>query len=43
MALELFEMNFEQFIKLPSRKSAEAPNREERRRLLEAVSKQGLH
>lgn len=40
-ALELFEMDFDQFTNLPSRKSAEVPNREERQRLLEAVSKQG--
>ena len=37
MALELFEMSAEDFIKLPSRLSAEAVNREERQRLLNEV------
>ena len=40
-ALKLFEMDFESFIQLPSRKSAEAPNREERKQLLDTVAKQG--
>jgi hypothetical protein len=41
-ALELFEMTWKEFTALPSRKSAEPPNREERARLLEAVSTQGF-
>lgn len=40
-ALELFEMDLVQFTQLPSRKSAEAPNRAERERLLKTVSSQG--
>jgi hypothetical protein len=39
MALELFEMSAEDFIKLPSRLSAEAVNREERQRLLNEVTR----
>ena len=39
MALELFEMTPEDFIKLPSRLSAEAMNREERQRLLDEVTR----
>ena len=39
MALELFEMSAEDFIKLPSRLSAEAINREERQRLLDEVTR----
>ncbi|MEI7429965.1 MAG: MEKHLA domain-containing protein [Betaproteobacteria bacterium] len=42
MALEVFEMDFASFTRLPSRYSAEAPNREERARLLERVSRDGF-
>lgn len=41
MALRLFEMDSVSFTQLVSRKSAEVPNREERNRLLEAVTRQG--
>lgn len=41
-ALDLFEMTWEEFTTLPSRQSAEPPNREERSRLLAAVSTQGF-
>ena len=41
-ALELFEMDWEDFVKTPSRFTAEAPNREERQRLLTAVSEKGF-
>ena len=41
-ALSLFEMDWEEFTRLPSRKSAEPLNRQERARLLEAVSSQGF-
>lgn len=41
-ALELFEMEWEDFIKTPSRFTAEEPNREERQRLLTAVSEKGF-
>lgn len=40
-ALDLFEMSWQEFTALPSRKSAEPPNREERAQLLAAVSSQG--
>ena len=40
-ALSLFEMNWETFTQLPSHKSAEPVNREERQRLLDQVSKKG--
>ncbi|MEM9673218.1 MAG: MEKHLA domain-containing protein [Cyclobacteriaceae bacterium] len=40
-ALKLFELSWEQFIALPSRKSAEPVNREERQRLLNQVTQQG--
>ncbi len=40
-ALDLFELTWEQFTVLPSRKSAEPVNREERQRLLERVTRQG--
>lgn len=40
-ALELFEMSWEQLTTLPSRMSAEAPNREERARLLAEVTAHG--
>jgi len=42
MALQLFEMDFPAFTALPSRFSAEAPNREERAHLLERVSRDGF-
>lgn len=41
-ALALFEMPWEGFIGMPSRLSAEAPQREERERLLERVKKTGF-
>lgn len=41
-ALKLFEMDWESFTQLPSRKSAEPLNRQERARLLEAVTTQGF-
>lgn len=41
-ALNLFEMEWEDFVKTPSRITAEAPNREERQRLLTAVSEKGF-
>ena len=37
-----FEYPWEEFITLPSRLSAEAPNREERQRLLDAVARDGF-
>ncbi|BCX81051.1 hypothetical protein MIT9_P0629 [Methylomarinovum caldicuralii] len=40
-AQRLFERRWEEFVGLPSRLSAEAPLREERRRLLEQVSRHG--
>lgn len=40
-ALELFEMDWDEFTRLPSRLSAEPLNREERARLLERVSRDG--
>lgn len=41
LALELFEMSFEEFARLPSRFSAEPLARGERARLLERVTQQG--
>jgi len=41
-ALELFEMEWEEFVKTPSRFTAEEPHREERQRLLAAVSEKGF-
>lgn len=41
-ALELFEMNFDTFTRLPSRLSAEPLLRDERARLLERVTRDGL-
>lgn len=41
IALQLFEMSFEEFAQLPSRLSAEAPAREERAQLLEQVALRG--
>lgn len=40
-ALSLFELTWEQFTELPSRKSAEPVNQEERQRLLDRVTQQG--
>lgn len=41
-ALELFEMDFNEFIQLESRKSAETVNRQRREQLLTEVSKNGF-
>lgn len=41
LALQVFEMDFAAFTRLPSRFSAEAPVREERARLLARVSRDG--
>lgn len=41
-ALSLWEMSWEEFTRTPSRFTAEAPNREERARLLSAVSSHGF-
>ena len=41
VALDRFELKWEDMIQLPSRFSAEAPNREERKILLDRVSKDG--
>jgi len=40
-ALDLFELDWEEFTQTPSRFTAEAPERGERERLLEAVARQG--
>ena len=40
-ALELFEMDWNEFIRMPSRLSAEPVNRQERERLLALVTEQG--
>jgi len=40
-ALTLFEMKWEDFIRLPSRKSADADNQEDRARLMASVSARG--
>jgi hypothetical protein len=40
-ALSLWEMSWDEFTRTPSRLTAEEPNREERTRLLEAVTRQG--
>lgn len=42
MALQAFEMSFENFTRLPSRFSAQPVNRAERARLLERVSRDGF-
>jgi hypothetical protein len=42
VALDLWEMSWEELTRTPSRLTAEAPNREERARLLEAVTKRGF-
>jgi MEKHLA domain len=41
-ALDLWEMSWEEFTRTPSRLTAEAPNREERARLLDTVTRQGF-
>jgi hypothetical protein len=41
-AMELWEMTPEEFLKTPSRKTAEAPLREEREQLLQKVNKFGF-
>jgi hypothetical protein len=41
-ALALWEMSWEELTRTPSRRTAEAPNREERAELLEAVTKRGF-
>jgi hypothetical protein len=41
-ALALWEMSWEELTRTPSRLTAEAPNREERARLLEVVTKRGF-
>lgn len=41
-ALVLWEMSWEEFTRTPSRLTAEAPNRQERARLLEAVASKGF-
>ncbi|HXF10201.1 MAG TPA: MEKHLA domain-containing protein [Desulfuromonadaceae bacterium] len=41
IALELWELSWDEFIRTPSRLTAEAPAREERARLLETVTRQG--
>lgn len=41
-ALTLWEMSWEEFTKTPSRFTAETPNREERARLLAAVTQRGF-
>jgi hypothetical protein len=42
LTLELFEMTVQQFIQLPSRLSAETPDRTERARLLDQVTQHGV-
>jgi len=41
-AQRCFEYSWEEFVGMPSRLSAQAPNREERQRLLEAVARDGF-
>jgi hypothetical protein len=41
-ALSLWEMSWEELTRTPSRLTAEAPNREERARLLETVTRRGF-
>jgi hypothetical protein len=41
-ALALWEMSWEELTRTPSRLTAEAPNREERAKLLEAVTRRGF-
>ena len=40
-ALELFELGWEEFIRLPSRESADQDNKEDRSRLMARVHKEG--
>lgn len=40
--MQLFEMSWDEFTRLPSRKSAESPNQEERSRHLALVKKNGF-
>lgn len=42
VAMDLWEMTWEEFTRTPSRLTAEAPNREERAKLLEAVTTNGF-
>lgn len=42
LALQLFELSFEDFVRLPSRLSAEAPERQARIELMEKVTRQGF-
>ncbi len=42
IALEIFEMSWEEFTVLPSRKSAEATNRQKRAQVLETVADKGF-
>jgi hypothetical protein len=41
-ALELWDISWEEFTRMPSRLTAEAPNREERARLMERVTRNGF-
>jgi hypothetical protein len=41
-AQRCFEYSWDEFVTIPSRLSAEAPNRDERQRLLEAVARDGF-
>jgi hypothetical protein len=41
-ALELWEMSWDEFTRTPSRLTAEAPNRQERARLLQSVASKGF-
>lgn len=41
-AQRCFEYGFDEFLTIPSRLSAEAPNRDERQRLLDAVARNGF-
>jgi len=41
-ALELWEISWDELIRMPSRLTAEAPSREERARLLERVTREGF-
>jgi len=41
-AQSCFEYSFDEFLTVPSRLSAEAPNRDERQRLLDAVARNGF-
>lgn len=41
-AQRCFEYSFDELLTIPSRMSAEAPNREERQRLLDAVARDGF-